>query len=172
MDHYQDPDDEPENDDSKVGYRNPPRHTRWRPGECPNPAGRPKNAKGRGPILDRIANEMCEVQIGGKIVSMTRLEVLLTAVRNATANGNPAAQKLFDELLREVTEEGQSVPKGILIVGERISQDEWESEYGHLGHCGEPPPSRRRGLMPVDQQAGVQVCDADPAWNKSTPQCP
>jgi len=50
--------------------------------------------------------ETCEVKLAGKHEIWTRVEVVLLAVRNATANGNALAQKLFDRLLREVTEEG------------------------------------------------------------------
>ena len=31
-------------DDDKVGYCKPPVHSRWKPGHCPNPRGRPKGA--------------------------------------------------------------------------------------------------------------------------------
>lgn len=160
MDHFQDPNDDPEDEDERVGYCKPPRHTRWKPRECPNPFGRPRKAKGRRAILGRIANELCEVRVGKRVVTMTRLELLLTAVRNATANGDPGAQKLFDKLLNEVSDdEGASVPKGVLIAGEKLSQEEWEAEYGYLGRNREPPPSRKRGLMPSNQ--GVPIKPGD-----------
>ena len=129
MDHGQDPESGTENDEERVGYGNPPKHTRWRPGYCPNPAGRPRKAKGRRPILERIANELVEVKVGGSVQRMARAEIVLMAVRNAMANGNPVAQQLCDKLLNEVREEGAPVRKGVLIIGEKLSAEEWTAEF-------------------------------------------
>src|SRR5687768_14484297 len=104
MDHDPDPELGTQSDEERVGYGNPHKHTRWRPGYCHNPAGRPRKAKGKRPILERIASELVEVKVGSRIQKMTRAKVVLMAVRNATANGNPAAQKLYDKLLNEVRE--------------------------------------------------------------------
>lgn len=153
MDHCQDPDEDPEESGNEVGYCKPPKHTRWKPGECPNPRGRPKNAKGRRAILERILAEMCEVRIGTKVVLMRRVDIVLTAVRNATANGNPAGHKLYNKLLNEVSEQGPAMPKGILFVGEKLTEEEWLARFGYLGCVdGQPPPSRKRGLMPDSAQ--------------------
>ena len=88
---------------------------------------------GGSQILQKVANELCEVRVGGSTVSMTRLEVVNTAVRNATANGNPAAQKIYDQLLNEALDEGPPVAKGVLIVGEELTVEEWLEEYGNAG---------------------------------------
>ena len=150
MDHDHDPSADAESDEA-VGYGNPPKHTRWKPGECPNPRGRPKNAKGRLPILERVAHEACEVRVGSKITLMTRLEAVLMAVRNSTANGNPAAQRLFDKLLNEVREEGPPTVKGVFISAEKLTAEEWEAEYAYLGDRNRlRPPNRKRGLIPGD----------------------
>lgn len=133
-----------------VGYRRPPKRSQFPKGTSGNPAGRPRHAKGRRPILERIAYETCEVRVGGKLVRLTRLEVVLMAVRNATANGNSAAQKLFDRLLNEVRDDENMeapIPKGVLIIGENLTAEEWEAEYAHLGGRGPPPPCRKRGIV-------------------------
>jgi hypothetical protein len=69
------------------------------------------------------------VKVGGKVQKMTRAEVVLMAVRNAMANGNPLAQQLCDKLLNEVREEGAPVRKGVLIIGEKLSAEEWTAEF-------------------------------------------
>jgi hypothetical protein len=130
-----------------VGYCSPPKQYQFPPKTSGNPGGRPRRAKGRGPILERIANELCEVRVAGKLVKVTKLEVVLLAVRNATANGNPVAQRLYDKLLNDVRdeEEGPPVPKGVLIVPERLTIEEWEAECAHLAG-GPLPPWRKRGM--------------------------
>lgn len=60
---------------------------------------------------------------------MSRAEVVLLAVSNATANGHPTAQKLFDRLLNDFGEEGPEVPKGVLILGEKLNHEEWAEKY-------------------------------------------
>jgi hypothetical protein len=143
MDH--DPNDRPdpndeldENDEEPIGYGNPPKHTRWAKGFCPNWAGRPPNARGRKPILARIANEEVILKTAGNQQKVRRADVVLMAVRNATANGDPKAQLLYDKLLNEVRDEEPPGPKGVLFTGERLTSEEWEAEFGHIG--GGPPP--------------------------------
>lgn len=144
MDHGPDPSDDAahEGGDERVGYKNPPKHTRWPKGHCPNPRGRPPKAQGRKAILERVANEKCEVKVGGQVQTRTKVEVVLLAVRNATANGNPAAQSLFNKLLAETREEGPPIPKGVLITREKLTHEEWLVEYGYLGRLGPPPPPK------------------------------
>jgi hypothetical protein len=108
LDPQSEPDDssEPQRPEERIGYGCPPKHTRWQPGYCPNPAGRPRQSKGRRPILERIANELVEAKVGGRVRLVSRAELVLMAVRNAMANGHPGAHKLADKLLHEEREEG------------------------------------------------------------------
>lgn len=139
MENDQDGDRPGVNPEEIVGYKRPPKHSRWPPGYCPNPAGRPRKAKGRKPILERIAYESVEVMVAGKLSTITRLEAVLLAVRNATANAKAAAQTLFDKLLNAGQEEGPPISKGVLIVGEKLTAEEWVTEYGPSGELGSPP---------------------------------
>ena len=109
-----------------MGYCEPPTHSQFPPGKSGNEKGRPPRAKGRRQILERIAFELCEVRIGGKITKLPRIEIVLMALRNATANGNPSAQRLYDRLLNEVREDEEAppVPKGVLIIGEELTHEE------------------------------------------------
>jgi hypothetical protein len=123
-----DPLEEP-NPETYVGYGCPPKHTQFKPGVCPNPRGRPKRARGRRQILIKIIGEYCEVRVDGKIQQLSLLAVILIAVRNATANGNPQARKTYDWLLSEEIPEEDPVQKGVLIVGEKLTPEEWEARY-------------------------------------------
>lgn len=143
-DQNDEPDESPvKNPEETVGYKRPPQHSRWRPGYCPNPAGRPRKAMGRKAILERIAHDHVEVMVGGKAHTMTRTEAVLLAVRNATANGKAAAQTLFDKLLNANQEDDPPIPKGVLIVPEKLTHEEWEAEYGSGGEFERPPKAIR-----------------------------
>jgi hypothetical protein len=63
-------------------------------------------------------------------------------VRSSTANGDPRAQRLFDKLLNETMPDEQLIPKAVLILGEKLSIEEWAVEYGHLGGYMPPPPPK------------------------------
>lgn len=62
-----------------VGYRRPPTHTRFKPGNSGNPRGRPRghaNAKG---TVARVINETVPVREGDTTRKMTKLEAMLQA---------------------------------------------------------------------------------------------
>lgn len=118
-------------EEETVGYGRPPKRSQWKPGTSGNFKGRPRNAKGRRQTLMRIANEYCEAVIDGKVATLTKATLALLAVRNATANGDPAGQKLFDRLLREQRDEGPPIPKGTLILEEVLTEEEWVAIFGH-----------------------------------------
>jgi hypothetical protein len=75
-------------------------------------------------------SEYCEVGIGGRIIQLTRLEIILTSVRNSSANGNVQAQKIYDWLLSEEPVEEFPVVKATLIVGEELTLEEWDAKFG------------------------------------------
>jgi hypothetical protein len=68
----------------------------------------------------------------GKIVQLNRLRIILIAVRNATANGSVPAQRLYDWLLSEEPIDENPIAKSVLIVGEKLTVEEWEAKYGAI----------------------------------------
>lgn len=163
MDNDLDPFGETDHESSHepVGYKSPPKDKRWQPGYCPNPAGRPRKAKGRKAILERVAYDLCEVSVGARPMTITRLQAVLMAVRNATANGNPAAQKLFDKLRGVEAEDGPAVPQAVLIIGEILSSDEWILKYGHRDDSSAERPAKPIGMAQIRHLLGERQRDID-----------
>ncbi|WP_366474094.1 DUF5681 domain-containing protein [Sphingomonas sp.] len=119
-----------------MGYGRPPLHSRFRPGYSGNPAGRRKGSEDHSKIIRRVA--LRRVLIDGRLTQKRNIDLLLEVVRRAAAKGDFVALSLVRKYTGFVETEESPIPKGILIVGEKLTQEEWKAEYGHLGR---PPAS-------------------------------
>jgi hypothetical protein len=78
-----------------IGYGNPPKHSRYKPGTSGNPKGRPKKEPfAFGAVIDRVLNIQTQYREGGKIKSATLLELAIMAQMNKAAQGNPKAAEM------------------------------------------------------------------------------
>jgi hypothetical protein len=74
-------------DNNKVGKCKPPVHSRWKPGQCGNPRGRPKDAPNFTTELKRMLEAPVTVNDGGKPKKMTTLEASLWRLREGALKG-------------------------------------------------------------------------------------
>ena len=49
----------------EVGYKKPPEHSRWKPGQSGNPKGRPKKVKDFEKLLDIELSQTLRITEGG-----------------------------------------------------------------------------------------------------------
>lgn len=91
------PDTPLEADNDKVGYKNPPKRTRFKKGRSGNPKGRPKGRKNRDTIARDVLLKPVKVNEGGRARSITTLEAVLLRLRNDALEGKTAA---IDKLLK------------------------------------------------------------------------
>lgn len=82
-------------DDKPVGYRNPPKHTRWKRGQSGNPRGRPKGSKNTKTLLREVldANVTVNAPEGPRTVPMRKAILLGQAAK--AAKGDPRAAALI-----------------------------------------------------------------------------
>src|SRR6266571_4599198 len=65
-----------------VGYRNPPKEFRFKPGNNANPRGRPKGSRKENVIVKELFLERLPVRDGDGKKSMSKLEIILTKLLN------------------------------------------------------------------------------------------
>jgi uncharacterized protein DUF5681 len=71
-----------------VGYRKPPKHKQFQPGQSGNPRGRPKGSKNESTILHGILHRTIKIQDGGRSRQVTILEAMLTRFAQDSLKGN------------------------------------------------------------------------------------
>lgn len=99
--------------DDEVGYKRPPKATRFRKGHSGNPSGRPKGSRTLATIVARATQERVVVTENGRRRRITKLDVAIKQLVNKAAAGDLRCLK---ELLRLVLEariagnSGQNAP--------------------------------------------------------------
>ena len=93
--------------DYEVGYKKPPEHTRWKPGQSGNPRGRPKKVKDFEKLLDIELSRTLRITEGGQQVTLTKREVILKSLVNDALKGDLRALKmLLPFIVKQQTVEG------------------------------------------------------------------
>jgi hypothetical protein len=90
-------------DDYEVGYKKPPKKSRFKPGSSGNPKGRPKGSKNLSTILRQRLNKKVQVAENGRRKLITVEEVIVARMVTDAAAGDPIARR---ETLRLIAEEG------------------------------------------------------------------
>ncbi len=98
-----------------VGYRKPPMHRRFK--GSGNPRGRPKGAKNRKKIVQKVADEMHTVTENGKRRRRSTLQLVLLRLRSmALAGKTPRAFEEFHRLLKTYEPQEAEKKLGYLVV--------------------------------------------------------
>jgi Family of unknown function (DUF5681) len=74
-----------------VGYKRPPRATRFRPGQSGNPNGRPKGARNFATALEQELRSRVAVNENGRRKKISKREAIAKQLVNKAASGDPRA---------------------------------------------------------------------------------
>ena len=74
--------------DNSVGYKRPPRHTRFKKGKSGNPRGRPGGSLNLGFKLEKVAPALVTVTESGKRKTLSKVDVALRRLVNNAAEGD------------------------------------------------------------------------------------
>lgn len=87
-------------DDYEVGYRKPPRHSQFKPGQSGNPKGRPP--KETTNLLAAVKETLMtkeKVRLNGEEVDLARIEMFLMALSDG-AMKNATDRRTFIQLIK------------------------------------------------------------------------
>ena len=84
-----------QNDDYGVGYRKPPRASRWRKGQSGNPRGRQKGARNLKTELAEELSEIISVKEQGLARKITKQRALIKAMTAKAVQGDTRAANLL-----------------------------------------------------------------------------
>ena len=109
-------------DTEKIGYRRPPRATRFKPGQSGNLLGRPRKPK---PVQDLLATELRRrvmIRENGREQRIPKLELVMKRLVNDAIQGNYPAVRLLIDLIK-VTEESSDPGLADRTIGELNAED-------------------------------------------------
>ena len=89
-------------DDYEVGYRKPPRHSQFKPGQSGNPRGRKKGSRGLKSDLAAELEAKQTIQINKQPITNTRQRLLIMTLATRAAAGDLKAASVLLPLIVQV----------------------------------------------------------------------
>jgi hypothetical protein len=99
--------------DYDVGFRKPPKQTRFVKGQSGNPNGRPKGQRNWATVLHSILEQKVTVVENGRSKQVTKLEAATTQLVNKAAGGDTNAIRLLLQIMP--TMENQLAKAGVPV---------------------------------------------------------
>jgi len=93
-------------DEYNVGYKKPPKHTQFKPGQSGNPRGRPKGSKNLKTELAEALAETVIVREGDVTRTVSKRRALLTSQVNRAIKGDAKSAALITSLDSRLLDEG------------------------------------------------------------------
>src|SRR5689334_15285951 len=90
--------------DDKVGYKRPPQHSRFKPGQSGNPSGRPKGSQNLKTLFHKIMKEEVQLREGSDVSRVTKAEALMRGLVIGALKGDTRSTSV---LLRLAEQMGQ-----------------------------------------------------------------
>jgi len=107
--------------DYEVGFKKPPKATRFPKGQSGNPHGRPKGKKNMANILLAAANELVTINENGRSKQVTKFEAACKQTLNKSASGDLNAIRLLMQLMPSV--EAQMFREASTILSDERDQE-------------------------------------------------
>jgi hypothetical protein len=135
-------------DDDKIGYRSPPKGSRFSKGQSGNRAGRPRGSKNKRAHdwADRFADLIIEeadrtvaLTEDGQKITMSMVKAIVRSTAVNAAKGSAKAQKLFLEVLHQASRYKDERHSSVLETVVAFKHN-WYAEFAEHIARGEPVP--------------------------------
>jgi hypothetical protein len=107
--------------EERVGYRRPPKHSRFRPGQSGNPGGRPLGVKSLSDIVRKIVGQKVTVTENGRTRRIPRLEAILLRAASEASRGDASSLRLLLQLAERYGESAQTGAERQTIAAEDVA---------------------------------------------------
>lgn len=91
-----------DDDDGQVGYRKPPRHSQFKPGQSGNPRGRPRGTRGVKTDLAAELSSVWTTSINGREIKGTKQRLMFRTLTARAATGDVKAAAVLLPLILQV----------------------------------------------------------------------
>lgn len=105
----------PSGDADKVGYRNPPKASQFKPGRSGNPSGRPKGSRDWAVLVDEEMQQLVTLTENGRQKRLTRQRVLVKKLFARAFDGDHKALQLIIEMTSKAANDNQNPFEGLPI---------------------------------------------------------
>ena len=102
--------------EDEIGYRRPPKHTRFQPGSSGNPKGRPRASKNLSAVFETALNERVSVNDNGKRKKITMFEAIAKQAVRKAAGGDQRALRLVIDMWFRLHPEGKQEPSALELM--------------------------------------------------------
>jgi hypothetical protein len=145
----------PDNEDYTIGFRKPPKDTRFVKGQSGNPQGRPKGSQKAATILDKACRERIRVTTNGRIRHLSKFEAAMLQLMNKAASGDlRAMQQLLGWLTWRMHSEQEGVPTISLQESDKFVMESIAARFRSsepVPPANEPNPPLPEDSSPEDQ---------------------
>jgi hypothetical protein len=113
---------------SAVGYKRPPVHSRFKPGQSGNPTGRPKGSQNLKTLFHKILKEQVSLREGSDVRKVTKAEAIMRGLVISALKGDSRSMVTLFRLAEQIgqfEEEHQSITtiKRIIVTGVPRAED-------------------------------------------------
>lgn len=91
--------------DYDIGYRKPPKHTQFKPGQSGHPNGRPKGAKNLKTELMEELHEMIPIKEDGKAKTVSKQRAMLKALTAKALHGDTRSANIILNMVFKLVHE-------------------------------------------------------------------